>query len=106
VESPQLKKAAEVRQMSRVFLHGCSEKSCMKLLKGSLGVGDSRILKMPELESWRSKEYFDIRYRDAEFRVCPDGFWSWLAPVFSHHTSHPPFWNDNVYSMPLYLGSM
>jgi hypothetical protein len=33
--------------------------------------------------SWSSEEHFDIRPGDAEFRVCPAGFQSCFAPVFS-----------------------
>ena len=35
--------------------------------------------------SWRSEECFDIRHGDAEFEVCPAGFWSCFGPVFPSH---------------------
>jgi hypothetical protein len=36
-------------------------------------------------KSWRSEECFDIRHGDAEFGVCPAGFWSCCGPIFSHY---------------------
>ena len=34
------------------------------------------------------------------------GFPSCFGPVLSHSVPIPPFWNDNVYPVPLYIGSM
>ena len=56
--------------------------------------------------SWRSEELFDIRHGDAEFGVFPDNFQSCFGPVFPHYASVPKFWNDKVYPVPLYVGSM
>jgi hypothetical protein len=36
------------------------------------------------LQSTKLKE-LNIRYRDAEFGVCPAGFLSCFGPVFSHY---------------------
>ena len=49
--------------------------------------------------SWRSEEHFDIRHGDAEFRVS-------FGPVFSHCVPIPLFWNDNIHSVPLHIGSV
>lgn len=53
--------------------------------------------------SWRSEKYFDIRHGDAKFGVYPAGFWTGFGSVFPHHAPFPHFWNDNAYSMPLYV---
>lgn len=55
--------------------------------------------------NWRSKECFDMRHEDAEFTVCPADFRSLFGPEFSHCAPFPPFWNSNIYSVPLYIGS-
>ena len=56
--------------------------------------------------SWRSEEHFDIRHGDAEFGVCPADFSSCFSLVFSYYAPFPPIWNSNVYSVPLYVGSI
>jgi hypothetical protein len=60
---------------------------------------------MPELpstiikdeRSWISEEYFDIRHKGMEFRVCPVDFLSCSGPVFFTVM----FWNGNKYSVVL-----
>ena len=56
--------------------------------------------------TWRPEEHFDIRYGDAEFGVCPASFQSCFALAFPGSVSFPPFWNGNVYSVPLCVGGM
>jgi hypothetical protein len=34
---------------------------------------------------WSSEDCFDIGHKDAEFGVCPAGFWYCFGPVFSHY---------------------
>lgn len=36
----------------------------------------------------------------------PSCFWSHFGPVFLHYAPFPPFCNINVYSVPLYVGSI
>ena len=55
---------------------------------------------------WRSEEHFDIRHGDAEFGICPTGFWFCFGPVFSHYVPLTPFWNGDVCPVLLYVGSM
>lgn len=55
--------------------------------------------------SWRSEEPFDISHGDAEFW----GLSCWVSvfgPIFPHYATFPPFWNDNIYSVPLYVGNI
>ena len=56
--------------------------------------------------TWRPEEHFDIRHGDAEFGVCPASFQSCFALAFLGSVSFPPFWNGNVYSVPLCVGGM
>lgn len=48
--------------------------------------------------SWEPEKCFDIRHRNAQFRIYPAGF-NCLGLVFPHHAPLHPFWNDNVYSV-------
>ena len=43
---------------------------------------------------------FDIR------ELSPAALQSCCGPVFAHYVPFHPFWNNNVYSVPLYVGSM
>ena len=51
----------------------------------------------------QSKEHFDIRHGDEEFKICPACFWSCFGPVFPHYAPFPTFWNGNVYPVQLYV---
>lgn len=53
--------------------------------------------------SWRPEDWFGIRRGDAEFGVCPAGFWSYFGPVFPQYATFPLFWNSNVYLVLLYV---
>jgi len=48
---------------------------------------------------------FIIRHGDAEFGVCPVGFWSCFGPLFPYYVPFPSFWNGNVYPVSLYIGN-
>ena len=45
----------------------------------------------------------DTRHRATGFKICPVLFQSFFGPVFPSYISTPPFWNGNVYSVPLYV---
>lgn len=49
---------------------------------------------------------FDIRHGTTGFGIVPAGFLSCFGPVFPHTVSIIPFWNSNVYSTILQVGSM
>jgi hypothetical protein len=53
--------------------------------------------------NWRSIKHFDIRHEDAELRDRVAGFSAFFGPLYPHQA---PFWNANVYPVPLYAGSM
>lgn len=55
--------------------------------------------------SWKSEECFGISHRDALFDVRLAGFQACFGPAFLHSIPFPPFWNDNVYPVPLYFGN-
>lgn len=46
------------------------------------------------------------RHGAAGFGVCPAGFGTCFYPVLPHCALIPPFWNGNVYSVPLSVGSV
>jgi len=48
-----------------------------------------------ELKGAGDLKSFDIRHGDAEFGVCPAGFWSYLGPAFPHCVPFPPIWDIN-----------
>ena len=37
------------------------------------------------------------------FGVCPAEFRSCLCTVFTHYAPSPPFWNGDMYSVPLHI---
>lgn len=45
----------------------------------------------------------DMEIQGLEFP--PAKFQSWFSPVFPHCAPIPPLWDDNMYSVPLYVGS-
>ena len=42
-------------------------------------------------KNWRSEDHFDIKHRDADFRVCSAGFLSCFGP---HYGCLPMFWKQ------------
>jgi hypothetical protein len=46
------------------------------------------------------------RHGDTGFNVCLAVFQSGFGPIPLFCATFPPFWNGNVYSVPLYIGSM
>lgn len=65
--------------------------------------------------SWLKREMLVLCYKQksvkgrhgaAGFGVCPAGFGTCFYPVLPHCALIPPFWNGNVYSVPLSVGSV
>lgn len=52
---------------------------------------------------WRSKEYFDIRHGEAELVQL---LFSLALVQYLLTILFPPFWNNNVYPVLLYVGSI
>jgi hypothetical protein len=48
----------------------------------------------------------DARNRGIGFSVCSAGFQSCFGTILPCYFPIPPFWNGNVYCVPIYLGSM
>ena len=119
--------------MSGVSLHGIPKRPLHETVKVKPGlcwklqvVGDDKVIgyppkksfnwrgKQPEREKYvsvnkadrrrRSKEWFDITHRDAEFGVWSAGFWSCVGLRFPYHALFYPCWDGNGYSVPLYVG--
>lgn len=56
--------------------------------------------------SWVSEEHLASKNGDEDFRVCPAAFQSCFDSMFPHCAPFPAFWNGNLYSGLVNIGSM
>lgn len=49
---------------------------------------------------------FDFGLGATGFGIGPVGFLACFDTVFPHYVTIPPFWIGNVYSVPMYVGSI
>ena len=83
--------------------------TCLGLLLTGSGTSPSvrKCVTVNKVEqNWRSDESLDIRNGDTEYGVCSAGFWSCFGIVFSCYVTFHMFWNANVCTVSLYVGSM